>query len=165
MGFATRGQLAVHDHARDADALLAARLADGMETGAEQELTEHLLDARFRNSRPVVLGSQFNDVLFVVRFRELDRDVGKNARFFAGIERVVHGFLNGRDQGACQRVKPEKVLVFLEKFRNGHLLLVLSHAFCGPCHAPSPPLVLLHPGDVGPTVTLLGGLRVHNLRR
>ena len=102
MGLAPGGQLTVHDHAGDADALLAARLANGVEAGSEQQLPEHLLDASFWNPRPVVFGLKFDDVFLVVYFGDLHAYVGQDASLFAGVQRIVNGFFDGRDEGTGQ---------------------------------------------------------------
>ena len=163
--FSTGGQLAVHDDTRDTDALLTSGLADGVETGTKQQLSEDLLDASLRNAGAVVFGLQFNDVLLVVDLGDLDTNFREDTCFLTSVQRVVHGFFDGRDKGTGQGIKPKEVFVFLKKFRNGDLLLVACHAFCGPCHGCSPPPVLLRLDDVGPTDVRSRPLRDYNLHR
>ena len=136
-----------------------------METGTKQQLSEHLLDASLRNAGAVVFGLQFNDVLLVVDLGDLDTNFREDTRFLTSVQRVVHGFFDGRDKGTGQGIKPKEVFVFLKKFRNGDLLLVACHAFCGPCHGCSPPPVLLRLDDVGPTDVRSRPLRDYNLHR
>ena len=122
-----------------------------MEPRTEQQLAKHLLYAAFWNAGAVVFGLQFHDVFLVVELGDFHPDVGQNTRFFAGIQRVVHGFFDGGDQRACEGIKAKEVLVFLKEFRNSHLFLVFCHPFCCACHGRSPPPVLLRLDDVGPT--------------
>ena len=62
----------------------------------------------------------------VAGFRErayLDEDVGEDACLFAGVERVVHGFLDGGEQRLAGVVETEEVAVFREELRDGDLAL------------------------------------------
>ena len=130
MGGFAGGQLAVHHDTRDADALLAAGLTDGVEARSEEKLTEYFRDAVARYARSVVLNFQFNDVPPGVRLADLDADVGEDACFFTGVQGVVHRFFDGGDERAMKAVKAEKVLVFLKELRDGGLLLIAGHS-CG----------------------------------
>ena len=128
-GFAG-GELAVHHHTRDADALLTAGLADGVEARTEEQLSEHLGDAVAGDAGAVVLDLQFDDVALRIGLADADFDVRQNARFLARVEGVVHGLLDGRDEGAVEAVKAEEVLVLLKELRDGGLLLIAGHS-CG----------------------------------
>ena len=86
MRFPAGRQLAVHHDAGDPDALLAPRLANGVEARTEQQLTEHLLDASLWDAGAVVFGLQFDDVLLVVDLRDLDADLRKNTSLFASVQ-------------------------------------------------------------------------------
>ena len=85
MRFAARGQLTVHDHPGDTDALLTSGLPNGVEPRAEQQLAKHLLYASFWNARTVVFGLKFNDVFLLVNFCDFDADVGEDTGFFTRV--------------------------------------------------------------------------------
>ncbi len=116
MRLSPRGELTVHHHARDPDALLTARLPNGVKTGTEQQLAEHLLDAPLRDAGAVVFRLELDDVLLVIDFRHLHSNIGQDTCFLTRIQGVVNGFLHRGDKGANERIKAEKVFVFLKKF-------------------------------------------------
>ena len=87
-----------------------------MEARTKEQLSEDLLNAAFWNAGAVVFGLKFNDVLFVVNLGDFDLDFGQDARFFAGVQRIVNGFFDRRDEGTSEGIEAEKVLVFLKKF-------------------------------------------------
>jgi hypothetical protein len=58
---------------------------------------------------------------------QLDHDLGQDARFFAGIERVIHRFLDASQQRFARIVETEQMAVLGEKLGNGNFALARSH--------------------------------------
>jgi hypothetical protein len=63
----------------------------------------------------------------VRRHLELDDDFGQNPRFLAGVERVIDGFLDAREQRFSRVVEAEQVAVLGKEFGDGDLPLAGSH--------------------------------------
>ena len=114
-----RSQLAVHARGRDADALLASTLAEFVEFGAVQELAEDLADLRVRDAGPVVLDA--HQVMAVVDRADFDPHIGQDVGLFAGIQAVVHGFLDRHQDRLGGGVEPQHVPVLLEEFGDGNV--------------------------------------------
>ncbi len=110
------GELGVEDGRGDADALLAAGLLALVEPRAVQQLPEDLRDLLLRDARAVVLD---DERVVVAGLPDLDVDVGQDAGLLGGVERVVDGLLDGRDERPGLRVEPEHVLVLLEELGDG----------------------------------------------
>ena len=57
---------------------------------------------------------------------DADKNVGEHLCFLAGVERIVHGFLNSGDNAARGGVEAKQVLVLLEEFRYTDAALLLA---------------------------------------
>jgi hypothetical protein len=99
-GAASVGELGPSRDRRDADALLAAAATAAAELGAGQVFAENLDDIFDFEAGTVVLDPNPDRVGVLPRpladlFDE-DRNLGQNAGVLAGVERVIDGFLDGR---------------------------------------------------------------------
>ncbi len=92
------GEHAVHARRADADALLAAAHPQAVELRAVQQLAEDQRDLLLDDAGAVVLDADLKPI--DARRFDVDPDFRHDARFFAGIERVVDRFLDGRQQCA-----------------------------------------------------------------
>src|SRR5207247_8235651 len=90
-------ELSVHARGRDPDSLLPPRLTKRVKLRAIEELTEDPRNLGLDDARAVVLND--HAVAGLGDFGNDDQEVGKNARFLTGVEGVVHGFLDGREEG------------------------------------------------------------------
>src|SRR5690606_7793243 len=90
-----RRQLAIHAGGADADALLAARLAQAVELAAVEQSPEHVWHLGFDDAWTIVLNNHRE--LLLVGADAFDRhlEVRQDTRFFARIEAVVDRFLDG----------------------------------------------------------------------
>src|SRR6185369_2815482 len=93
-GLAGRQQ-AVHARRGDADALLAAALAELVELAAVEKLPEDPGDLLADDAGAVVLDAHAEAVVDVLAdWEDLDRDLGQDPGLLAGVERVVDRFLD-----------------------------------------------------------------------
>src|SRR5690606_21348850 len=67
------------------------------------------------------------DEALPVAMPHLDADLGKYSRLLTGVERIVHRFLDRRDERLRRRVEPEQVPVLQEELGNGDLALPRRH--------------------------------------
>src|SRR3990172_5289705 len=58
-----------------------------------------------------------------------DHHIGQNPGFFAGIERVIHGFLHTGQQRLAWIVETEQMPILRKKFRDGNLTLAGAHLY------------------------------------
>ena len=124
------GQVAVHAGRADADALLASAHLQPVELAAVEQLAEdagYLLpdDAR------AVVRHRDAEALLAGGLLDGDGDIGQDAGLFAGVEGVVHGLLDGGQQGAARVVEPEQVAVLGEELADADLALLLGHVVGG----------------------------------
>ena len=97
-----------------------------MEFRAVKQFAEDLGNLRLDDPGPVVFHCDPEAVL--CQLQDLDLEGGKDARFLARIERVVDGFLDGREQRLLRVVKSQKVTVLREKLRHRDFSLTRGHA-------------------------------------
>ena len=119
------GELPVHAGSRDPHALLAARLAELVEFRAVEELAEDARDLALDNSRAVVLHDR--PAHLPERSLTSHPDVGENARFLAGIERVVDRLLDRGDQRLGRGIETEQMTVLEKELRDGNFALPARH--------------------------------------
>src|SRR5262245_31190050 len=100
-----------------------------MKLRAVEELREDFGNLRFDDARTVVFDRDFEAILG--ELGDLDDDLRKDARFFASVERVVDGFLDGGEEGLRGIVETEKVTVLGEELRDRDLALLRAHRFGG----------------------------------
>ena len=126
---------AVHRGRADADALLAARLLQPVELRAVEELAEDLRDLRLHDARAVVFDATTKRPspceLAVLEFasrRGLGPrwDLGEDAGFLAGVERVVDRLLDGGEERLGRVVEAEQVAVLGEELGDGDLALPVA---------------------------------------
>src|SRR5690606_19711301 len=91
------GLHAVHAGGRDADPLLPAALPQAMKLAPVEQLAEDQWDLLLQNAGAVVLNSHL--VAIAAGRLDVDPDLGEDPRFLAGVERVVDGLFDGRQQG------------------------------------------------------------------
>jgi len=114
------GELRVEHGSGDADTLLSAALLAGVEPRAVQQLPEDLRDLFFRDAGAVVLD---DERVVVPGVLDLYQEVWQDAGFLGGVEGVVDGLLDGRDEPPGSAVEAEHVLVLLEELGDGDLPL------------------------------------------
>ena len=131
------GQQAVHAGGGDADALLAAGHLQAVELGAVEEAAEDVLDLLADDAGAVVgdgdavLGGLGGGGAVGLEVLDDDGDVGEDAGLLAGVEGVVHGFLDGGQEGLAGVVEAEQVAVLGEELGDGDLALLGRHRFGG----------------------------------
>ncbi|MCZ7660324.1 MAG: hypothetical protein M5U07_21935 [Xanthobacteraceae bacterium] len=118
------GELPVHAGGRDPHALLAAGLAELVEFRAVEQLAEDPRDLALDDSGPVVLD---DDARSPVAVAHLDPDLGQDACLLAGVEGIVHGLLDGREQRLGGRVEAEQVAVLEKELGDRDLALPARH--------------------------------------
>src|SRR5581483_3085816 len=151
------GELPVHHGGGDADALLAAALADGVEARAVEQAAEDVADLLLDDAGAVVLDDhhallRLADLRRRALAADLDVEVGKDLRLLAGVQGVVHRLLDAGDERADAAVEAEDVLVALEELRDADLLLLLRKLLgdgLGP----------MHPSEIG-RQSRVSGLKV-----
>jgi hypothetical protein len=125
-GFGRR-DLAVHAGRRDPDALLAAAHPQAVELGAVQEFPEDAGDLGLHDSGPIVAHRKDIMVLCVLHFPDFDPDSRQDAGFLAGVQRIVDGFLDRRQERFAGIVEPQHVPVLGEEVRDRNFLLLFRH--------------------------------------
>src|SRR5690606_27277267 len=90
-----RGELRIQHRRRYPDTLLPAALPELVEPGAVEEFPEDRGDVLRHDAGAVVLDGYPVDL--GVDLLDADEDVGEHLRLLAGVERVVHRFLDGGD--------------------------------------------------------------------
>ena len=123
------GELAVHAGRRDADALLAALLLEAVELRTVEQLAEDLRDLRLHDARAVVLDRD-PETLFR-QLADLDAQLGEDARFLAGVERVVDALAHRGEERLLRVVEAEQVAVLDEELGDRDLALLLGEALRG----------------------------------
>ena len=122
------GDQAVHAGSGDADALLASAHLEAVELRAVEQAPEDVLDLLADDARAVVLHDDdvavFGDLGLV---DDLDGDVGQDPGFLAGVEGVIDGFLDGRQQGLARVIEAEEVAVLGEELGDGDVTLLGGH--------------------------------------
>ncbi len=118
------GELGVQHRRRYPDTLLPPALPDLVEPGAVEEFPEDEGDVLRHNPRAVILDRYPVDL--GIDLSHADKDIGEHLRLLAGVERVVHRFLDGGDDTARRRVKTKKVLVLLEELCNADTPLLFG---------------------------------------
>ena len=96
-----------------------------MKFRAVQQLAENLGNLRFDNARPVVLHADL--VAVGAGGFDVDPNLGQDAGFLAGVERVVDRFLDGGEQGLARIVETEQVPVLGKKFADRNVALAGGH--------------------------------------
>src|SRR5262249_52265502 len=112
----TGGLHAVHSGGTDADALLAAALAGSVELPAVEQLAKDKRDLLLDDARAVVLYADFVTVR-AGRF-DVDPNLGQDAGLFAGIERVVDGFFDRREERFARVVEAQQMAVLGEELAD-----------------------------------------------
>jgi len=123
---------------------------ESMEFRPIEELAEDPGDLRFDDTGTRVLDN--HPVAVLGEFPYLDEDIGEETRLLAGVERVVDGLLDGREQRLGQAVESEQVTVLCKELADGYLALFEPDRVCR----------LIRPLASGP---LLGGPRLGPLWR
>ncbi len=123
------GEQPVHPGRRNPDPLLPARLLEDVKLRSVQELAEDLRDLRLDDPGPVVLHRHAKAL--ILHMPDGDPDRGEESRLLAGVERVVHGLLDGGQQRLLRVVESQQVPVLAEKFRYRNFPLAPGHAFRG----------------------------------
>ena len=95
-----------------------------MEFRTIQQLAENARDLALDNSRAVIL---HDDPRFAGTVADLDTDLGEDAGFLAGIERIVDRFLHGGDQGLGRGIETEQMTILEEEFGDGDFALAARH--------------------------------------
>ena len=114
---------AVHPGGRDPDPLLAAAHPQAVELRAVEELAEDQRDLLAHDPRAVVLHPHAEARGGVAHRLNVDPDLGKDARFLAGIERVVDRFLDAREERLAGRIEPEQMAVLREELAHRDVAL------------------------------------------
>jgi hypothetical protein len=117
-------ELGIHPRGRDAHALLAARLAQLVKLRTVKQLAEDPGDLVFDDARAVVLDHDHKMAPAVVY---LHADLGKDAGFLAGVERVVDGLPHRGDERLCRRIEAEQMTVLEEELRDRDVALARRH--------------------------------------
>jgi hypothetical protein len=113
-----------------------------MELTAIQQLTEDFRYLGLDDPRTVVLNDHEEAALALGELRvllhgleaevvDLDAQLGQDAGFLAGVERVVDGFLDGGEQRLRGVVEAEQVAVLGEELGDRDLALLLGEGFGG----------------------------------
>jgi hypothetical protein len=133
-------ELRVHAGRGDADALLAPAHAQPVELRAVEELGEDRRDLVPHDAGPVV-GDRHAEARGLAGRRRRrpvvghdlhpDDDVGQDAGFLGGVERVVDGFLDAREQRLARVVEAEQVAVLGEELGDRDLPLSSPHLHGG----------------------------------
>src|SRR5262245_50615865 len=134
--------LPVHGCRGDPDALLAAGLLEAMELRTVQELPEDLRHLGLDDARPIVL-DHHEEATFALgqlgvplhrleaEVAYLDVQLRQDAGLLAGVEGVVHRFLDRSEQGRGGVVEAGQVPVLREELRDGDLALLLGQRLRG----------------------------------
>jgi hypothetical protein len=112
------GEHAIHAGRRDADALLAAAHPQPVKLGTVEQLAEDQGDLLGDDARAVVLDAHPVAGAALPHLLDPHPDLGKDARLFAGVERVVHRLLDAREQRLARRVEAEQVPVLGEELAH-----------------------------------------------
>ncbi|MPM98395.1 hypothetical protein SDC9_145581 [bioreactor metagenome] len=105
-----------------ADALLSSGLSEGMESGSVEKPSEYIRHHLLDDPGTVVL--YHHPVFVILKPLHSDENVRKYVRFLAGVEGIVNGFFDAHEKGFGFRVESQDMLVLLEEFRYGYLLLL-----------------------------------------
>src|SRR5688572_18373780 len=120
---------AVHTRSADADSLLAAAHPEPMELRAVEELSEDQRYLLLDNPRAVVLHADL--VAVGAGSLQMDPYLRHDSGFLAGIERVIYGFLDGREKGFSRIVKTEKMAILGKELADGDVTLLRRHRLGG----------------------------------
>ncbi len=115
-------ELGVEDCRRDPDALLPPRLPYLVEPRTVEELAKDKRHLGGNDPGTVVLDDDPEDL--IGHFPDADKNIRKDLRLLTGIQRVIHGLLDGGDHPAGGGIKTEEVLVLLEEFRDADAALL-----------------------------------------
>ena len=126
-----RRQQAIHARSADADALLAAALAQTVELAAVEQAAEHVRHLCLHDAGTVVLDAHRELLLALADARDLDLDLRQDAGFLARVEAVVDGFLDRGEERLARAVEAEQVAVLGEELADRDLALPLRHLLCG----------------------------------
>jgi hypothetical protein len=119
----------VHARRADADPLLAATHPQAVELGSVQQLAEDQRDLLLDDPGAVVLDTELKAVF--PRLFDVDPDLGKNPALFASVQRIIHGFFDGGQQGFARVVETQQVPVLGEKLADRDIALFRRHSFGG----------------------------------
>ena len=123
------GQQPIHAGGADADPLLAAAHPQAVELRAVQQPAEDQGDLLFDDARPVVLHA-YPEAILPGR-QDVDPHFREDAGFFAGVQGVVHGLLDGRQEGFSWIVKAEKMAILGKEFTDRDVPLAGGHRLRG----------------------------------
>ena len=94
-----------------------------------EQFSKDQRDLLLNNARPIVLHADLEAVV-PGRFDD-DPNFRNDARLFAGVERVIDGFLNGREQRLSGIVESEQMPVLRKELADGDIPLLRRHRLGG----------------------------------
>ena len=100
-----------------------------MELRAVQELAENQGNLLPEDARAVVLHADLEAVL--ADAFDVDPDLRQDAGLFAGVQGVVDGLFDGREQGLARIVEPQQMAVLGKKLAYRDFLLTGGHRLRG----------------------------------
>ena len=122
-------QQAVHAGGADPDALLAAAHPHAVELRAVEELAENQGNLLPEDARAVVLHADLEAVL--ADAFDMHPDLRENAGLFAGVQGVVDGLLDGRQEGLARIVEPQQMAILGKKLAYRDFFLTGGHRLRG----------------------------------
>jgi hypothetical protein len=129
------GDQAIHPGGADADSLLSAAHLQAVKFAAEEQPPEDIFDLLADDARAVVDDGDAISRRFgcrrAIRLQILDDDcqIWQYTGVFAGVQRVVDGFLDAGEQRLARVVKAEQMAIFGEKLGYRDILLLPRHRF------------------------------------
>src|SRR5208282_2112086 len=123
------GQHAVHARSTDADALLAAAHPHAMELRAIKELAENQGNLLTQDAGAAVLHADLEAVFS--HTLDMDPDFRQDARLFAGVQGVVDGLFDGREEGFARIVESQQMAVLGKKLAYRDFFLTGGHRLRG----------------------------------
>ena len=122
-------QQAIHAGGADSDALLAAAHPHAVELRTVKELAENQGNLLPEDARAVVLHADLEAV--VADAFDMYPDLRENASLFAGVEGVVDGLLDGRQQGFARIVEPQQMAILGKELADRDFFLTGGHRLRG----------------------------------
>ena len=98
-----------------------------MKLAAVEQPAKDVGDLGFDDTGAVVLDPHQESILSGLF--DPDFQLREDVSFFAGVEGIVHGFLDGGEQGLAGVVKTEEVAILGEEFADADGPLVVGHLF------------------------------------